>query len=432
MLRFFLRLLLLCAVGFAVGLWLVPALMQHRFEERNDSYYAEAVRGMASLLDERLAPLDAAGRAAELARLQPRFGLGLALLEQTGVAPAATDAVQLQRHGFLIRDEQERFLLPLPAHGHTPAQWLELRLPEGSMIDGWTWMQAALVLLLAVGLSLLAWVWPTWRDLQRLRMVSRRMGEGDLQARAQVSPRSSIAPLATQFNQMGERIAGLVARQRALANDVSHELRTPIARLSFELDLLDAEASAAARAQLVQDMRDDLRGLDALVGELLLEARLEHAGMALPLERVQAAAWLRGQLQALQRDARLAGIACELAAADDGAVPLHPHYMGRALLNLVRNALAHARSQVQVQLRRDGSQWQLQVDDDGAGIAAADRERVFEAFTRLDQSRQRGTGGVGLGLSMVARIAACHGGHAAVQDSALGGAAFVIRWPDRR
>ncbi|KAF1016819.1 MAG: hypothetical protein GAK31_00078 [Stenotrophomonas maltophilia] len=188
MLRFFLRLLLLSAVGFAVGLWLVPALMQHRFDERNDTYYAEAVRGMASLLDERLAPMDAAGRAAELAHLQPRFGLGLALLEQAGVAPAATDAVQLQRHGFLIRDEQERFLLPLPAHGQTPAQWLELRLPEGSMIDGWTWMQAALVLLLAVSLSLLAWVWPTWRDLQRLRTVSRRMGEGDLQARTQVSP----------------------------------------------------------------------------------------------------------------------------------------------------------------------------------------------------------------------------------------------------
>ncbi|KAF1016820.1 MAG: Sensor protein RstB [Stenotrophomonas maltophilia] len=205
-----------------------------------------------------------------------------------------------------------------------------------------------------------------------------------------------------------------MARQRALANDVSHELRTPIARLSFELDLLDAEASPAARAQLVQDMRDDLRGLDALVGELLLEARLEHAGTALP------------------RDARQAGITCQLAAADDGAVPLHPHYMGRALLNLVRNALAHARSQVQVQLRREGNHWQLQVSDDGDGIAVADRERVFEPFTRLDQSRQRATGGVGLGLSMVARIAACHGGHAAVQDSALGGAAFVICWPDTR
>lgn len=429
MLRFFLRLLLLCAVGFALGLWLVPLLLQGRFDERNDVYYQEAVRGQVYMLEERLAGLDGPARQAELARLQPHFGLGLALLEQAAVVPAPTDARQLQRFGFLSRDEQERFLLPLPAHGQTPAQWLQVSLPEGTMIDAWTWTQAALVLLLAVGVSLLLWVWPTWRDLQRLRVVSRRMGEGDLQARAQISARSSVASLARQFNQMGEHIAALVARQRELTNDVSHELRTPIARLSFELDLLDAEADPGARRQLVQDMREDLRGLDGLVGELLLEARLEHAGRALPQERVDAAAWLDEQLQGLLRDAQPAGIQCHLAGDAPVQVQLHPHYMARAVSNLLRNALAHARSVVQLQLQQCGAHWELRVCDDGPGIAAADRERVFAPFTRLDQSRQRGTGGVGLGLSMVARIAACHGGQAVVEDSPLGGASFIIRWP---
>ncbi|KAG1390737.1 hypothetical protein G6F59_015103 [Rhizopus arrhizus] len=103
--------------------------------------------------------------------------------------------------------------------------------------------------------------------------------------------------------------------------------------------------------------------------------------------------------------------------------------MARATLNLLRNALAHARSRVRLQLQRDGDHWQLRVCDDGPGIAAAARERVFPPFTRLDLSRQRTTGGVGLGLAMVARIVACHPGSVRVEDSALGGASFVMRWP---
>lgn len=110
-------------------------------------------------------------------------------------------------------------------------------------------------------------------------------------------------------------------------------------------------------------------------------------------------------------------------------VQLHPHYMGRATLNLLRNALGHAHSRIVLQLQQQDDHWQLRVCDDGPGIAAADRERVFQPFTRLDLSRQRTTGGVGLGLAMVARIVACHRGSVRVEDSALGGASFVVRWP---
>lgn len=429
MLRFFLHLLVLASVGFGVALWTVPLLLQERFSNDADVYYRDAVRGPLFTLGELLQAKDAGERAAELQRLAAHYGPALRLLAADAVQPSASEQQALRQFGILARNEQEDFYRLLPAHGSTPAQWLHLRLPSSPPLDP---ASAALAILLLVTVSaafLLAWAWPTWRDLQRLAAASRRMGEGDLAARAQISPRSSVAPLARQFNQMGERIASLVARQRELTNDVSHELRTPIARLSFELDLLAVERDPQARQQLLREMRDDLRGLDDLVGELLFEARLEHAGDRLQLEDIDASGWLQTQLRQIRRDAQGSAIDCTLNGDVPSRVQLHPHYMGRAVLNLLRNALGHARSRVQLQLQLDDGQWQLRVCDDGPGIAVEDRQRVFQPFTRLDRSRQRDTGGVGLGLAMVARIVACHRGSVVVEDSALGGASFVMRWP---
>jgi two-component system sensor kinase ParS len=110
-------------------------------------------------------------------------------------------------------------------------------------------------------------------------------------------------------------------------------------------------------------------------------------------------------------------------------VELHPRYMSRALLNLVQNAVRYASQRVDIELKATAAGYELLVDDDGGGIAEADRERVFEPFIRLDESRDRGTGGAGLGLAIVKRVAANHGGTIEIQDSPLGGARFVLRWP---
>ncbi|MGE8636286.1 MAG: ATP-binding protein, partial [Achromobacter piechaudii] len=112
-----------------------------------------------------------------------------------------------------------------------------------------------------------------------------------------------------------------------------------------------------------------------------------------------------------------------------GEVRLHPRYMTRALLNLLQNAIRHAGGRVQVALTSPAPhEYVLTVDDDGPGVPGADRERIFEPFIRLDESRARVTGGTGLGLAIVSRVARWHNGAAAVSDSALGGARFEIRW----
>ena len=118
-----------------------------------------------------------------------------------------------------------------------------------------------------------------------------------------------------------------------------------------------------------------------------------------------------------------------LRGGNDAQARFEPRFMARAVTNLVRNAAKHASRRVRVGYDTTGQDCRIHVDDDGPGIAAADRERIFEPFVRLDTSRSRDTGGYGLGLAIVRRVAAWHGGGVSVESSVLGGARFTISWP---
>ena len=112
---------------------------------------------------------------------------------------------------------------------------------------------------------------------------------------------------------------------------------------------------------------------------------------------------------------------------------MDPRLMAIALSNLIVNACRYARATVRLTLRAGAAGYELVVEDDGDGVPEAARAAVFKPFTRLDTSRNRETGGFGLGLAIVARIAALHGGAVAVEaSSALGGACFTLRWPGPR
>jgi two-component system, OmpR family, sensor kinase ParS len=103
-------------------------------------------------------------------------------------------------------------------------------------------------------------------------------------------------------------------------------------------------------------------------------------------------------------------------------------YLARALVNVVRNAVRYAHSRVALTIERVGAQTVINVDDDGPGVPPTERERLFEPFTRLDASRDRGSGGIGLGLAIVRSVAEWHGGSARITDSPLGGARVSICW----
>ena len=277
----------------------------------------------------------------------------------------------------------------------------------------------ALALLIPVAL----WSRSHWLGLQELSRVADQVGAGQLSARASMHRSESIYPLAERMNLMAGRIESLLDAQRNLLHSVSHELRTPIARLGFGLELLRARADATLEPRIAA-MEGDVEELNSLVNELLSMIRLD-SGQALQLAETPVASLLGECVQALPHSA------CEVTLALDqalGMVTVDRRLLGRAIGNLLRNGQKYGEGKVSLSARR-AQGLEIAVEDDGPGIPEEERLRVFEPFYRLDRSRDRATGGFGLGLSIAHKAVALHGGTIRVEQSALGGARFVINLP---
>lgn len=288
-------------------------------------------------------------------------------------------------------------------------------------------MEALRYVIVAVALLVPIALWSRshWQGLQSLSRMADAFGSGKLTARSQMKPSASIYPLAERINHMADRIEDLLEAQKSLLHSVSHELRTPIARLEFGLELLDARAKDPDLSKRVRAMEGDLRELNALVNELLDMSKLDSTRTLQP-EPVELGTVLRECIEMLPPSPHT--LDCRLAE-DLGELELDRRLLARAVGNLLRNAQKYAGERILLSAARSGGAVEITVDDDGPGIPPEEREKVFEPFYRLDRSRDRATGGFGLGLSIARKAAALHGGSLRAGDSPLGGARFVIRLP---
>jgi signal transduction histidine kinase len=288
-----------------------------------------------------------------------------------------------------------------------------------------------LVLALLVALAVYSWVRPVWRDLTRIDRGVRDLGSGDLDTRLLVRRRSALKPLADAFNTMADRIQRLIQSHRQLTGAVSHELRTPIARLRFRVDMLEEPLHEGDRERHVRAMRKDIQELEELVSESLSYSRLDRERPGLFLEEINLNDWLSEILIDLEETLPSQQVACErVSDSVDTVVNLDSRLMERALKNLLRNAYRHAASKVLLSGQFRDGEARIVVEDDGAGVPEQERERIFEPFARLDSARDRESGGVGLGLAIVKQIARWHDGKVWVETSSLGGARFIIAWPE--
>ncbi|MCP5228462.1 ATP-binding protein [Accumulibacter sp.] len=286
--------------------------------------------------------------------------------------------------------------------------------------------------LIGVCLAIVVWLWvhPVWRDLEAMRQTTRALGEGLFEARAPTMRSSAFEPLAETLNGMAERIQRLIATQRELSSAISHELRTPIARIRFALEMLVDSDVPAERERLWHLMEADLDELDGLIEASLTYARFGREQPDLQLTAVELAPWLDGQVDAIRMLERQLELQVDTSALQPMLyVELDRRTMPHAITNLLRNAMKYAQTRIRVSAEVAGEQILLHVDDDGIGIPLDERERVFSPFTRLDRSRDRATGGYGLGLAIVQLVMEQHHGHASAGESPLGGARFTLSWP---
>lgn len=278
-----------------------------------------------------------------------------------------------------------------------------------------------------LGGALYFWARPLWRDMLALEQGANAIGQGKLDTRVNVSTRSAIRDVADTFNSMAQRVQELLRAQKETTDAVSHELRTPISRMRFGVEMLERTSVAADRERYLQTMRSSLDELEALVDESLTYSRLTGAARRLSPQTIYLKDWLAEIVDDVQQSAGDIQLLSDVRPAN-AVAHLDSKLVARALKNIIRNALRHARTTVKVTLQQDQQSTGFTVEDDGPGIPAEQRAAIFEPFYRIDNSRQRESGGHGLGLAIVQRICDWTDAEIGVEDSPLGGALFRLSW----
>lgn len=289
------------------------------------------------------------------------------------------------------------------------------------------WLLAASTLLVAVVVAAVTW-WVVGRALRPVERIRREVDEitGDRLDRRVVEPSSGdeIAALAGTMNRMLDRLDASATAQRRFVSDASHELRSPLATMRQHAELARAHPEATTLDDLAEVVTEEGLRMQDLVEGLLVLARLDEQA---PSQR--GVVDLDDLALAEVSRLRAAGVTVDGSAITAVQVTGDERLLGRIARNLADNAARHASTRIAVGVARDGADAVLTVDDDGSGIPASERERVFERFVRLDEGRARDAGGSGLGLAIVAGVVRASRGTVTVGESRLGGARFTVRLP---
>lgn len=281
--------------------------------------------------------------------------------------------------------------------------------------------------LLAVVLAL------TWIAVGRaLRPVEQMRAEVDGITEAALHRRvpqpqgdDEIGRLATTMNTMLSRLEDAASRNRRFLADASHELRSPLAGIRSQLEVDLAHPDGADWQSTERDVLDETLHMQRLVDDLLTLAALDEPTTSTRHVLLDVDEVVLAEVRRLRTRGKVTIDARNVTAAQTTG---DATALGRAVRNLLDNAERHAAGTVTVSVADDGAEIQVVVSDDGPGVAANDRDRIFERFARADQSRTRESGGRGLGLAIARDIAAVHGGTLALEDTAAG-ATFVLRLP---
>jgi signal transduction histidine kinase len=304
--------------------------------------------------------------------------------------------------------------------------------PVTDSIGALTLLLAFVVPLLVALVAALTW-WLAGRTLEPVEAIRRQVAEiGAAELSRRVPEPGSgdeVDLLARTMNTMLDRLEAAVLLQRSFVSDAAHELRSPLATMRTELDVASVHPVPTEMPALVARLAVQARRLERLVEDLLVLSTSDERGVQHRSE-VDVDELVLEQLAPLRASGRLA---VDVSGLNAGRVWGDRGQLERVVANLLDNAEHYAATTVRVELCSpdgDGGWVELVVADDGPGVPAADRERVFGRFSRVDQARGRAQGGSGLGLAIVRRIVEDHGGTIAFAP-APAGARVVVRLPVR-
>jgi signal transduction histidine kinase len=361
------------------------------------------------------------GSGAVVAASDAAEGFG-ALVDREGEAPALV----------LLDADEAPFVTAVEEDGR---DWIVVAGRSTEEVDS---TLATVGFLLAVSIPLVAGVvaLTTWfavgrslAPVERMRQQVEEMSASDLSRRVdEPETRDEIGRLAHTMNGMLGRLEDSQAAQRRFVSDASHELKSPLASLRQYAEVARAHPDRITAAELSDAVLEEGARLERLVQGMLVLSRADEGGLALHVADVDLDDLLLAEATRLRAGGALAvdatGVHPVRVRGDLGL-------LGQVTRNLVDNAARHAKTTVRLGVTQAAGGTVLTVEDDGAGIPAADRDRIFERFVRLDEARARDAGGSGLGLAIAREIVRAHGGDVRVDAAGSGGARFVVSLPLR-
>ena len=394
--------------------------------ERVGRRMAGAVAGDLSYLAEAMAQVgEAPEREILLARASRHMRMLIAWLpgERLPAEPAARDPL----HRLLARAVDDSLSLPFIVESRPEDESyrillglkdgvIEAVVPFNRFRIGNTslvayWMLGSSALLLAIAILFLR---NQMRPIRRLAEAAERFGKGQQVSDYRPAGASEVRQAGRAFVEMAERIRRQIRQRTEMLAGVSHDLRTPLTRMKLQLAMLPARPEGA-------DLKADVAEMERMVEGYLAFARGADGEAA---QLVDIAQLLAEATQAAKRE----GAAIEVNAPADLEIWLKPQAVRRCLANLIDNARRYAKH-TKVSVSREPHALLIAVEDDGPGIPKAEREAVFRPFYRLEHSRNKDTGGVGLGLAIARDAIRSHGGDVTLQDAVGGGLRVVVRLP---
>ncbi len=288
---------------------------------------------------------------------------------------------------------------------------------------------SAIGLLILIGTVLLVLVQRIRRHIEGLISVSNDWAKGDLSVKADVDAPAPLDQLAHGLNKMADELNQTLSEQQVMTHAISHELRTPLSKLQLALTLMVRKHAALQDEPLADDLLRYIDELENLVNQMLTFAKINYQKELSSIDKIYAAKLIGervNELKVLNAD-KVISVSC----LEDIKIKGDLFNLQIALDNILKNALKYANQHVQVSVSLESTQHYvyITIEDDGPGISPENMRTILMPFSRVDESRNRASGGFGLGLAIVDAIIRKHGGEVVLAESPLGGLSLSIKLP---
>ena len=296
-------------------------------------------------------------------------------------------------------------------------------------------MVFSILIVIIIGMLSLGMSYIILSPLQQFKSVARNISKGDFSKRIKIKGRSEIAQMGETLNYMCDELELLEEKRRKFVSDASHELKTPMAGIKLICDsLVSAEnLDHGMVKEFLNDMSDEVDRLTRIVERLLVLTKLDAGGSSLKLEETDIKMLVDHVVRNMTPIATAKDMVISTSYRSTQYTPILLDYdkMYEALYNIVDNAVKYSPEGgfVQIDVTSGSNYLTIKIEDNGPGIPEGERDRIFERFYRLDDSRARDTGGTGLGLAITKEAIAMHNGTIDVENASEVGSIFTIRLP---